>query len=84
MARRWRDVADDWGEEEIAMPPTSKAQARFMRAAASGSVKVPGLSKDEAQEYVSGYSTKNLPERKSKPKSKKKRRGLFSKVAGEE
>ena len=33
-----------------------------MRAVASGSVKAPGLSKDQAQEYVSGYPTKSLPE----------------------
>lgn len=55
-----------------------------MRAAASGSVKAPGLSKGEAQEYVSGYSTKNLPERKAKPKKKAKRRGMFTKAAGME
>lgn len=48
------------------MPPVSKAQARFMRAAASGDVKAPGLSKEEASEYVSGYKTKNLPERAGK------------------
>lgn len=45
------------------MPPTSKAQARYMRAVASGDAKVPGLSKAEATEYVSGHSTKGLPER---------------------
>jgi hypothetical protein len=48
------------------MPPTSKAQARFMRAAAAGDVKSPGLSQAEAKEYVSGHSTKNLPERAGK------------------
>lgn len=44
------------------MPPRSKAQARFMRAVASGDVKAPGLSKAKADEYVSGQPTKNLPE----------------------
>ena len=48
------------------MPPVSKAQARFMRAVASGDAKAPGLSKSEAKEYVSGQSTKGLPERAGK------------------
>lgn len=52
------------------MPPKSKKQAAFMRAAASGAVKAPGLSKKEAKEYVSGYSTKNLPEKAPKRFSK--------------
>lgn len=42
-----------------------------MRAVASGSIKKKGLSKAEAEEFVSGHSTKGLPEKKSK---KKKRR----------
>lgn len=52
------------------MPPKSKAQARFMRAIASGETSAPGLSREEAQEYVSGYPTKDLPERVSKKKKK--------------
>ena len=48
------------------MPPRSKAQARFMRAVAGGSIKAPGLSKAEASKYVSGYPTKSLPERVDK------------------
>jgi hypothetical protein len=48
------------------MPAKSKAQARFMRAVASGDIKKKGLSKKEAEEYVSGHSTKHLPERKRK------------------
>lgn len=55
------------------MPAKSKAQARFMRAVASGSVKKKGLSKKEAKEYVSGHSTKGLPEKK-KPKKKRKKK----------
>lgn len=55
------------------MPPRSKAQARLMRAVASGSAKVPGLSKAEAKEYVAGTPTKNLPER-VKPKGGKAKR----------
>lgn len=50
------------------MPPTSKAQAGFMRGVASGSIQAPGLSKEEANEYVSGHSTKQLPERAEKKK----------------
>lgn len=48
------------------MPPRSKAQARFMRGVASGSIKAPGLSKSEANKYVSGCPTKSLPERVDK------------------
>ena len=48
------------------MPPKSKAQARFMRAVASGEAKAPGLSKKQAQEYVAGTPTKRLPERVKK------------------
>lgn len=60
------------------MPPKSKAQAKFMRAVASGSIKKPGLSRQEAEEYVSGYPTKQLPERATKkaaPSGKKMQRG---------
>jgi hypothetical protein len=46
------------------MPPKSQKQARFMRAVASGSVKKKSLSPAKAAEFVSGYSTKNLPKRK--------------------
>jgi hypothetical protein len=52
------------------MPPKSKAQARFMRAVASGSVRKKGLSKAKAKEYVSGYSTKSLPAKARKRKRK--------------
>lgn len=47
-------------------PPKSKAQARFLRAVASGDAKAKGLSKKEAREYVEGYETKDLPERAKK------------------
>lgn len=57
-------------------PPRSKLQAKFMRAIASGTAKAPGLSKKEASEYVSGYSTKNLPTKVSRySKLKKKLKG---------
>lgn len=51
-------------------PPKSKAQARFMRAVASGKArdKPEGLSREEAREFVSGQSTKGLPERAKKRK----------------
>lgn len=52
------------------MPATSRAQFRFMKAVESGSVKAPGLSREQAAEYTSGQSPKNLPERKSKAKGK--------------
>jgi hypothetical protein len=55
------------------MPPVSKAQARFMRGVASGSIKEKGLSKKQASEYVKGTPTKNLPARKTAKKSTKKR-----------
>lgn len=54
------------------MPAKSKAQARFMRAVQSGSIKKKGLSKAKASEYVEGVSTKKLPEKKKKKASKKK------------
>lgn len=43
------------------MPPRSKKQASYMRSVVSGKIKAPGLSKEEANEYVEGYSTKHLP-----------------------
>jgi hypothetical protein len=45
------------------MPPRSKAQARFMRAVASGSIKKPGLSQAQAEEFVQGAPTSKLPPR---------------------
>lgn len=48
------------------MPPKSKAQARLMRAIASGDIKRKGLSRQEAREYVDGHKLKRLPERKHK------------------
>lgn len=54
---------DDMGEDIKTNPPVSQAQARFMRAVASGKIKKKGLSKREAGEYVSGHPTKGLPER---------------------
>jgi hypothetical protein len=56
------------------VPPKSKAQARYLRAVASGKVKKKGLSSTKAEEYVSGYDTKNLPERVGS-KSHRSRRG---------
>lgn len=56
------------------MPPVSKKQARFFRAVESGDAKAPGLSREQASEMVSGYSTKNLPERKGS-KKKPRRKG---------
>ena len=50
------------------MPPKSKAQSRFMRSVAAGKAKAPGLSKEQAKEYVEGHSTKGLPEKAPKKK----------------
>ena len=58
------------------MPAVSKAQARFMRGVASGSIKAPGLSRQKAREYVAGRSTKGLPERKGKRMASSKGAGF--------
>ncbi len=57
------------------MPPVSKAQARLMRAAAAGDVVGPGPSKSVAKEYVTGYSTKDLPKRSGKQLQRKRQMG---------
>ena len=56
------------------MPATSKAQARFMFAVQSGSIKRKGLSPNKAKEYTSGVSVKSLPERKKRGGNVKTRR----------
>ena len=48
------------------MPVKSKSQMRFMQAIAHGSLKEPGLSPEVAKEYVSGQTTKGLPEKVGK------------------
>lgn len=48
------------------MPATSRKQAAFMRAVASGSIKKKGLSKAEARKFVEHVPTKNLPLRAKK------------------
>ena len=49
------------------MPPKSKAQARYMRAVASGKARGKNHpSKKVAREFVEGHKTKHLPERKKK------------------
>ena len=48
------------------MPATSKRQFRLMQAVASGDVKLPGLSKEKAAEFVSGQSPRGLPEKAAK------------------
>lgn len=53
------------------MPAVSQRQFRLMHAVASGSAKVPGLSKAKAREFVAGQSPKDLPEKAfSKPKKR--------------
>jgi hypothetical protein len=50
------------------MPAKSKAQFKLMKAVESGSVKLPGLSKEEAKEYTKSNVGKKayakLPEKK--------------------
>lgn len=50
------------------MPPVSQRQARFLRAVASGAIKVPSLTKKKAEEMVSGFATHNLPRTAKTPK----------------
>lgn len=50
------------------MPPVSKSQSRYMRAVAHGDIKNPSLSPKQAEEYVSGYPTKDLPEKTGEKK----------------
>lgn len=45
------------------MPAKSKAQYRLMQAVAQGDVKLPGLTKEKAAEFVAGQSPRGLPER---------------------
>lgn len=46
----------------------SQRQARFFRAVASGSIRVPGLSKAKAEEMVAGVPTRKLPKTTKTPK----------------
>ena len=55
------------------MPPVSRAQSRLFRAAAHGDVRLPGLSREKAQEFVAGYKTKDLPEKADGRKLQRKR-----------
>src|SRR5215471_9923787 len=50
----------------VDMPATSKAQYRFMQAVAHGGIRKPGLSKDQAEEYVHGQRYQSLPARTKK------------------
>ena len=55
------------------MPPVSKAQSRLFRAAARGDVRLPGMSREEAMEYVAGYKTKQMPEKSDGKKLQRER-----------
>lgn len=48
------------------MPAKSKEQFKFMKAVESGSLKVPGLSSEQAAEYTKNNNYKDLPKRKFK------------------
>lgn len=50
------------------MPVTSKAQAGFMGAVASGKKKVKGLSRAKAKEFLRGVKVKKLPWKAKKKK----------------
>lgn len=43
------------------MPAVSQKQYALFQAVAHGGVKLPGMSADQAKEYVSGQSPKGLP-----------------------
>jgi len=45
------------------MPAVSKQQAKFFGAIAGGAIKKPGLSKEQAKEYIKGQDISKLPER---------------------
>ena len=65
------------------MPVKSKAQLRFMEAAAHGNVKSKGApSKAQAKEYLSAGVPKNLPDRISKDKVPVGRKPLGKTKAG--
>jgi len=57
------------------MPAKSKKQLRFIQSIAHGGVKVPGFSKEEAEEYASHntgeMSYNKLPEKVKKSKARK-------------
>lgn len=55
------------------MPAKSKSQFRLFQAVAHGAAKLPGLSKGEAKEYVSGQSPKSLPEKSKRFKKLRKK-----------
>lgn len=52
------------------MPAKSKAQFRFMKGVAKGSIKRKALSPEEAEEYTAGQSPRHLPAKKKPPKRK--------------
>lgn len=64
------------------MSSKSKKQFRFMKAVASGAIKAPGLSPEQADEYTSENvgkkSYKKLPE---SSKAKKARKTALTKLA---
>ena len=54
------------------MPATSKSQFRFMQGICHGNITPPkGFSREKACEFVSGQSSKGLPEKKRKYIKKK-------------
>lgn len=55
------------------MPASSKSQFRFTQGVAHGNIRKPGLSEDQAAEYVSGQSPRGLPEKMPKPNKKKRK-----------
>lgn len=54
------------------MPAISQQQFKLMKAVESGSVKLPGLSKEEAKEYTKGNKGKYAFSKLKKRISKKK------------
>lgn len=62
-SKRW--LRNTWATN---MPVVSKAQARFMGAIASGSIKKKGLSRAKAKEFLLGVKVSKLPARIKKKK----------------
>jgi len=52
------------------MPSQSKSQFRLMKAVQSGSIKVPGLSKKEAEDFTKGMTKQRWGKLKEKVKGK--------------
>lgn len=60
-ADREIDIGTLLTSKDIYMPAKSKKQAAFMGAVAGGKIKVKGLGKNKAKEFLRGVKYKGLP-----------------------